>query len=117
MNIEEFRDYCIIKKGVTEETPFGPDVLVMKVMNKMFALCGIDEFKYINLKCDPDEAVELREQYHAIQPGYHMNKRLWNSVYVNEDVADDKIYKMVDDSYDLIVESLAKKDKKALNQL
>src|SRR5690606_18236290 len=109
MNIEEFRDYCILKKGVTEETPFGPDTLVFKVMNKMFALSGIEDFKYINLKCDPDRAIDLREQYHAVQPGYHMNKKLWNSVYINDDVPDEMIYEMIDDSYNLIVASLPKK--------
>ena len=117
MNIEEFRDYCIAKKGVTEETPFGPDVLVMKVMNKMFALCGIDEFNYINLKCDPDRAIDLREQYHAVQPGYHMNKRLWNSVYVNDDVPDEMVYQMIDDSYNLIVASLTKKLQAELEEM
>ena len=117
MNIEEFRDYCIIKKGVTEETPFGPDVLVFKVMGKMFALCGIDNFEYINLKCDPDKAIELREQYHAVQPGYHMNKKLWNSVYVNDDLPDENIYPMIDDSYDLIVASLTKKLQAELAEL
>ena len=117
MNIEEFRDYCIIKKGVTEETPFGPDTLVFKVMGKMFALCGLDEFNFINLKCDPDKAVDLRESYSAIQPGYHMNKKLWNSVYVNDDVPDKMVYELIDHSYDLIVESLTKKLKTELAEL
>ena len=117
MNIEEFRDYCLGKKGVTEETPFGPDVLVFKVMNKMFALSGIDEFKYINLKCDPDKSIDLREHYHAIQPGYHMNKKLWNSVYVNDDVPDQMVYEMIDESYELIVASLTKKLQKELSKL
>ena len=117
MNIEEFRDYCIVKKGVTEETPFGPDTLVFKVMGKMFALCGLDEFKYVNLKCDPDRAIELREQYASIQPGYHMNKRLWNSVYVNDDVDDKLVYELIDHSYELIVDSLSKKLKAELSEL
>ncbi|UKN00662.1 MmcQ/YjbR family DNA-binding protein [Paracrocinitomix mangrovi] len=114
MNIEEFREYCLQKKGITEETPFGPDVLVFKVMGKMFALCGIEDFTYINLKCDPDRAIELREQYNAIKPGYHMNKQLWNSVYVNDDVADQMVYELTDHSYDLIVASLTKKLQKEL---
>lgn len=109
MNIEEFRDYCVAKPGVTEETPFGPDTLVFKVMGKMFALSGIDNFEFINLKCDPDDAIELRERFTSVQPGYHMNKKLWNSVYVNDDAPDQEIYKWIDDSYDLIVASLPKK--------
>ena len=109
MNIEEFRDYCLSKKGVTEETPFGPENLVFKVMGKMFAITNIDNFDFINLKCDPDRAIELREQYQAIRPGYHMNKKLWNSVYVNDDVSDDMIYDLTDHSYELIVASLTKK--------
>ncbi len=114
MNIEEFRDYCLSKKGVTEETPFGPDTLVYKVMGKMFALTGIDSFDFINLKCDPDYAQELREQYMAVQPGYHMNKKLWNSVYVNQDLEDKMVYQLIDDSYELIVASLTKKLQKEL---
>ena len=117
MNIEEFRDYCIIKKGVTEETPFGPDTLVFKVMGKMFALCGLDEFDFVNLKCDPDRAIELRESYQAIQPGYHMNKKLWNSVYVNDDVQDKVVYELIDHSYELIVASLTKKLQAELQNL
>ena len=109
MNIEDYRDYCIAKKGVTEETPFGPDTLVFKVMGKMFALSGITNFEYINLKCEPDRAIDLRETYHDVRPGYHMNKKLWNSVYINGDVTDDLIYQMIDDSYNLIVASLTKK--------
>lgn len=109
MNIEEFRDYCMTKPGVTEETPFGPDTLVFKVMGKMFALTGIEHFDFINLKCDPDEAIDLRDRYEGVKPGYHMSKKLWNSVYVNSDVTDDQIYQWTDDSYELIVNSLTKK--------
>jgi predicted DNA-binding protein (MmcQ/YjbR family) len=76
MNIEEFRQYCLSKKGVTEEFPFGPDTLVFKVMGKMFALTNLDGDFSMNLKCDPDMAMELREQYPAVLPGYHMNKTI-----------------------------------------
>ena len=117
MNIEEFRDYCLAKKGVTEETPFGPDTLVYKVMGKMFALTGIDTFEFINLKCDPDRAIELRESYSGIKPGYHMNKKLWNSVYIFDDVGDDLMYELIDHSYDLIVASLTKKLQAELKDL
>ena len=109
MNIEEFRDYCITKKGVTEESPFGPDTLVFKVMGKMFALTSIDTYEFVNLKCDPDRAIDLRERYHGIKPGWHMNKTLWNSVYVNDDVSDPQNYELIDHSYQLIVDSLTKK--------
>lgn len=117
MNIEEFRDYCIAKKGVTEESPFGPDTLVFKVMGKMYALTSMDNFEFINLKCEPDKAIDLREQYHAIQPGYHMNKQLWNSVYIEDDVTDQLIYELIDHSYDLVAETLTKKLKTELAEL
>jgi predicted DNA-binding protein (MmcQ/YjbR family) len=109
MNVEEFRDFCISKKGVTESFPFDKTTLVFKVMNKMFALTEIEDFAFINLKCDPEKAVELREMYDGVKPGYHMNKALWNSVSPNKEVSDQLIYKWIDDSYDLIVSSLTKK--------
>ncbi|MDB2657013.1 MmcQ/YjbR family DNA-binding protein [Crocinitomicaceae bacterium] len=109
MNIEEYRDYCTAKKAVTESFPFDKNTLVFKVANKMFALTGVDTFNYINLKCDPERAVELRETYNGVRPGYHMNKKLWNSVYLEEDVPDALVYELIDHSYDLIVASLTKK--------
>ena len=117
MNIEEFRDYCITKKGVTESFPFDESTLVFKVMGKMFALTGVDNFDFINLKCDPELTIELREKFNAIKPGYHMSKKHWNSVYVNQDVSDKLIYQFVDDSYNLIVKSLPKKIQAELNSL
>ena len=83
----------------------------------MYALTNIESFDFINLKCDPDRAVELREQHHGIQPGYHMNKKLWNSVYLNDDVSDQMIYELIDHSYELIVESLTKKLQAELAEL
>lgn len=115
MNIEEFRDYCISKKGVTEGFPFDKKTLVFKVMGKMFALADIESFAFINLKCDPEQAADLREQYNAIQPGYHMSKKHWNSVYVNQDVPDKMVLQLIDDSYNLIVSSLSKKLQAELN--
>lgn len=109
MNIEEYRNYCISKKGVTEGFPFDEKTLVFKVMGKMFALITVDNFDFINLKCNPEKAIELREKYNAIKPGYHMSKVHWNSVYVNEDASDALIYQLIDDSYDLVVKSLTKK--------
>jgi len=117
MNIEEFRDYCITKKALTESFPFDERILVLKVMGKMFTLTGVDNFEFINLKCDPDLAIELRETYNAIKPGYHMSKKHWNSIYVNQDVSDKLIYQFVDDSYNLIVKSLSKKIQVELNSL
>ncbi len=117
MNIEEFRDYCIAKKGVTEAFPFDKNTLVFKVMGKMFALVDVETFDFINLKSDPEKAVELREKYQGINPGYHMSKVHWNSVYVNADVADGLILQLIDKSYSLIVSSLTKKLKEELKQL
>ncbi|MEO9484857.1 MAG: MmcQ/YjbR family DNA-binding protein [Ekhidna sp.] len=118
MNIEVFRDYCLAKPGTTEETPFGPDTLVFKVMGKMYALSGIEDFAFINLKCDPEYAIELREKYDgAIRPGYHMNKKQWNSVDTDGSVPENLMRQLIDDSYDLIVEKLPKKIKEELSKL
>lgn len=117
MNIEEFRDYCIAKKGVTESFPFDKNTLVFKVMGKMFALADIETFEFINLKSDPEKAIELREKFQGIKPGYHMSKVHWNSVYVNTDVDDKLVLELMDESYQLIVSSLTKKLKEELNQL
>jgi len=117
MNVEQFRNYCLKKKGVTEEFPFGPETLAYKVMGKLFALAGIDNFESINLKCDPEEAVLLREKYDAIQPGYHMNKKHWNTVMLDGSLTDKLVYKLIDDSYNLVAAGLTKADKKALEEL
>jgi predicted DNA-binding protein (MmcQ/YjbR family) len=117
MNIEDFRNYCIAKPGVTESFPFDASTLVFKVMNKMFALADVDHFEYINLKCLPERAIELRELYPEIQPGYHMSKKHWNSVYVNGHLTQKMIKELIDHSYDLVVASLPGRLKKELNQL
>jgi predicted DNA-binding protein (MmcQ/YjbR family) len=111
MDIEVLRDYCLSKPCVTEETPFGPD---MKVLGKIFCLFSIRNFSSINLKCDPEEAKELRANYMAIQPGYHMSKKHWNTVTFDQDVNDQLILKMVDESYRLVVESLSLKAQQAI---
>lgn len=119
MNIETFREYCLAKKGVTESTPFGPDTLVFKVMNKMFALTGLnsEEFR-VNLKCDPDRAIELREEYEHIIPGYHMNKQHWNTVIISDGNIPEKLQReLIDHSYELIVSSLPKKVQKEWEEL
>lgn len=115
--LDEFREYCLSKPGVTEDTPFGPDTLVFKVMNKMFAVTGIDKYEFVNLKCAPERALELREQWPGIKPGWHMNKQHWNSVYVDGSVPDNLIKELTDHSYQLIVASLPKKVRDELNQL
>ncbi|MCB2221256.1 MAG: MmcQ/YjbR family DNA-binding protein [Bacteroidetes bacterium] len=114
MNIELFREYCLSLKGVTESFPFGEDTLVFKVMGKMFALNGLGESFRINLKCDPEWALELRERYPAVLPGYHMNKKHWNTVIVDGSISDEKLYTWIDHSYDLIVKSLPQKLKNKL---
>lgn len=116
MYIDEYREYCLSKHGVSEETPFGPETLVFKVMNKIFAITGIDDFAFINLKCDPEKAVELREQYDGIVPGWHMNKTHWNSVFTDGRISDQMILELTDHSYETIVNSLPKKLQKELQE-
>ena len=118
MNIEEFHAYCLAKKGVEETFPFGEQTLVFKVMGKMFALTGLDseEFK-VNLKCDPDWAIELREQYPEIQPGWHMSKMHWNTVHFEEELEEKFLRELIDHSYDLVVKGFSKKLREAYNQL
>jgi predicted DNA-binding protein (MmcQ/YjbR family) len=115
MNIESLREYCLAKKATTEEFPFGAETLVFKVKGKMFLLVGLDNDPLqFNVKCDPDKAVELRDQYDAIQPGYHMNKKHWNTVVVDGTVPFRLLKEMIDDSYHLVVQSLPRKDREEL---
>lgn len=108
MNIEEFREYCISKPGVTEDFPFDANTLVFKVMGKMFALTDlVDEFS-LNLKCDPERAIELREQFPAIRPGYHMNKAHWNTIMMDGSLNQKLILELIDHSYQLVVDKLPK---------
>lgn len=109
MNIETLRDYCLSKKGTTESFPFGEDTLVFKVMNKMYALTNLDGDLSVNLKCDPEIAIGLREEYSFVVPGYHMNKQHWNTIYIDDTIADLLIKAWIDQSYNLIVKSLPKK--------
>lgn len=116
MDIEAFREYCLQKKGVTEELPFGPETLVFKVMGKMFALSSLDSTPYkISLKCDPDRAVELREEHEeVIIAAYHMNKKHWNSLFP-EVLPHRLIKELIDHSYDLVVSKLTRKQQEALD--
>lgn len=109
MFADEYRELCLKKKGVSEGFPFGEPVLVFKVMGKMFALANIDKFDYINLKCDPIRSVKLRETFPGITPGYHMDKKHWNSVKTDGSIPEDLLIELIDHSYELIVKSLPKK--------
>ncbi len=118
MNIEELRSYCLSKKGVEETLPFGPDTLVFKVMGKAFLLTGLDELDVrFNVKCDPELAIELRERYHCVLPGFHMNKKHWNTVVCDNSVSGKLYREWIDHSYDLVVSGLPKKDKATLESL
>lgn len=108
MNIEEFREYCLTKPATTESFPFDETTLVFKVAGKMFALTDVEPPFSINLKCDPEMAVELREIYPNVRPGYHMNKQHWNTIDVDGNIPDKIIMEWIDNSYDLIVKSLTK---------
>lgn len=115
MTLDELLIYCTSKPAVEETLPFGPDTLVFKVAGKMFALTGLDEDDLrVNLKCDPERSVQLRERYEEIKPGWHMNKRHWNTVYLENGTLSDKLVKeLIDHSYDLVVASLTKKAREA----
>jgi predicted DNA-binding protein (MmcQ/YjbR family) len=102
MDIEALREYCISKKGATESFPFGEETLVFKVTGKIFALVNLDGDLSINLKCDPVLAIDLRERYSAVTPGYHMNKKHWNTVLLDGSVPDKEVFSWIDHSYNLI---------------
>ncbi|WP_435264018.1 MmcQ/YjbR family DNA-binding protein [Tenacibaculum sp. nBUS_03] len=121
MNIEQLHNYCNSKKGVTEHFPFDQVTLVFKVMGKMFALIGLDKWENgdpkINLKCNPEWSEELRAEYDSINPGFHMNKKHWNTVILNNDVSDNFAFELIDHSYNLVVKGLTKKLKTELDTL
>jgi len=118
MNIEDIREYCIAKKGVTEEFPFDDVTLVFKVMGKMYLLMSLNALPLsFNAKCDPDKAVELRESYAAVRPGYHMSKRHWNTVEADGELSDALLRELIDHSYELVVQGLTRKLKDELNAL
>jgi predicted DNA-binding protein (MmcQ/YjbR family) len=116
MNIESLQKYCLSKKGVTEETPFGPDNLVYKVGGKMFLLASLDSIPLqFNVKCDPDEAVQLRDAFPSVLPGYHMSKKHWNTILVDGTVSDKQLQQWIEASYKLVFESLPKKLKQEIS--
>ncbi len=115
MELKDLRRYLLQKRGSTEEIPFGPQALVYKIMGKMFALIAWEESPLrITLKCEPDLALTLRQQYQAIQPGYHMSKKHWNSIWLDGTIPDEKILDLVDHSYELVLGSLKKIDREKL---
>ena len=109
MNIEEIRDYCLSKPATTEGFPFGKDTLVFKVHDKMYALANLTIGHSVNLKCDPERAIRLREKHSEIIPGFHMNKKHWNTVNLEGLLSVELIKELIDHSYDLVWESLPKK--------
>jgi predicted DNA-binding protein (MmcQ/YjbR family) len=110
MDIDWLRNYCLAKPGVTETLPFGPDVLVFKVAGKIFLLCPLDSEQFqFNVKCDPELAEELREQFNCVQPGYHMNKKHWNTILVDGSISSKQIKEWIDHSYDLVAKKKLKR--------
>jgi predicted DNA-binding protein (MmcQ/YjbR family) len=120
MNIQQLYEFCLSKKGVTEHFPFDEDTLVFKVGGKMFCLASLKEFESgnpsLNLKCDPEKALELRAEYEAISPGYHMSKVHWNTISLNKDVPNKMLYELINHSYDLVFKSLTKKIQNEINE-
>lgn len=119
MDIEQIRDYCLSKKGTTEDFPFDEDILTFKVLGKMFALIGLNNWeegeKSINLKCDPEYALELRDRYNSVRAGYHMSKKHWNTLYIHEGELSPKcICELIDHSYDMVVKGMTKKMQNSL---
>ena len=118
MNIEEITEYCSKKKGITQEFPFDEETLVLKVMGKIFLLASLKKIPLqVNIKCSPEEAIELREKYEAVIPGYHMNKKHWNTVIVDNTIPPKNIFSWIDNSYNLVVRGLKKSVKEELKNL
>ncbi|ATL48393.1 MmcQ-like protein [Chitinophaga caeni] len=114
MDIEQFREFCLTLKGTSEGFPFGEETLVFYVAGKMFALTDVTSFESVNLKCDPGEAIELRERYPAIIPGYHMNKKHWNTIINDGSISNSMMKKLIQDSYDLVFAKLPKKTRESI---
>lgn len=114
MDIETYRDFCLSLPHTEEGFPFDMNTLVFKVAGKMFALLDVDNFESVNIKCDPEKAIMLRERYQAVSPGYHMNKKHWNTVLINGDVSGDLLLTWTKESYRLVVKGLSGKVKAEL---
>lgn len=117
MTLDQFRQYCLSKPGVTEETPFDVHTLVLKVMGRIFAITDLDNFESVNLKVEPEQGIELRERYPSVLPAYHMNKKHWITVQVDGKVGDSVLKKWIDDSYVLVVLKLTKSQRLELSAL
>lgn len=118
MNIEQFRDYCLEKPETTEATPFDENTLVFKVAGKIFAITDMAEVDFkVNLKSDPEKAIELREKYDEVQPGYHMNKKHWNTVSFDGSLSIKLLKEMINESYLLVLQSLKKADRERIKAL
>ena len=109
MTLDHFREFCLSFKGTTEELPFDENTLVFKVLGKMFAFCNMMSFEFCNLKCDPEKAINLREEHTEVTPAWHMNKKHWNSVSFTGDLSDKQIEEWIADSYKLVVKNMPKK--------
>ena len=115
MNIEELREYCLSKKGVEESLPFGPDALVFKVLGKVFLITVLNEHPLqFNVKCEPENAIALREQYSCVLPGYHMNKKHWNTVIADGSVSDSLLQSWITDSYHLVLNKVPRKQRESI---
>ena len=117
MDAEIIRNYCLNKKCVTEGFPFGEDVLVFKVHSKIFCLCNLNPPVTINLKCSPDKAIELREKFEAVIPGYHMNKKHWNSLIMDGSLQDSLVFELIDHSYQLVISKLSQAKQRKLKSI
>ncbi len=117
MDLDKIREYCLKKKGASESLPFDDETLVFKVMSRMFLLINLTPPHSINLKCDPETAIDLRERYPSVKPGYHMNKKYWNTIELDNSIPVDLIRKWIDDSYDLVVMGLKRSEKEELGKL
>ena len=118
MDIDTFRNYCLSKKGVSESLPFDENVLVFKVLSKVFALTNLAQKPMaVNLKCDPEKSIDLRELHPEITPGYHMNKKHWNTVLFESNLPSTLLYQLIDHSYELVVAKMTKKEKTLLEGL
>lgn len=114
MNFDQFRNYCLALPSTSEDFPFDEQTLVFRVEGKIFALCDVENFSSINLKCEPELAIQLREEHEQVQPGFHMNKKHWNTIYIHQGLSDKKVFEWILHSYYCVVKTLSKKMQKEL---
>lgn len=114
MDIEKYRQFCLSLKEATEGTPFDEKTLLFSIKGKMFSSTNIETFELINVKCEPEKAIELREEFEAVIPGYYMNKKHWNSIKMDNTISDQQIQEWIENSYELVVSTLPQKVQKEL---